>query len=403
MSDEGAGLQSSAPLERSQAILQRCHEHGFALAGITDARPTAHADAYRAWIADGKQGGMGYLAEEVEKRLDPTALVPGARSILCVADRYADGRPDRRVPGVGRIARYARGEDYHVVIRARLGALAQELIRMHPGERFRPCIDTAPILEREHAERAGLGRIGKHTLLIAPDGIGTWVLLGMVVTTLELTPIRADGTVDGRSTAEAGKGHGGAGYVDHVDHVGTHAPPYADDRDPCGSCTRCIDACPTGAITPWSVDARRCVSALTIEERGTLNAEYFGKSGDWLFGCDVCQEVCPHSQPTLRSRAFGIHEAYQSSRTGFPLLEVLGWDEAAWNAARMNGVLRRADPDMWRRNAALAAAHALHSPDTPLELRVALHATLSAIAGDEAVAIHVRAAARDALNSAAQA
>lgn len=376
MTEAGAGLQSAVPLERSRAILERCREHGFAIAGIADARPTAHADAYRAWIAAGKQGGMGYLAEEVEKRLDPAALVPGARSIVCVADRYADGRPDCRVPGVGRIARYARGEDYHVVIRARLGALAQELIRMHPGERFRPCIDTAPMLEREHAERAGLGKIGKHTLLIAPDGIGTWVLLGVIVTSLELAPIRADGL------------------------MAAHTVQQNDDRDPCGACTRCIDACPTGAITPWSVDGRRCISAITIEERGEIDASLVGHTSDWLFGCDACQEACPHSQPTQRSRAVGIHEAYRSSRSGFPLLEVLGWDEAAWNAARLNGVLRRADPDMWRRNAALAAAHAMRSPDTPAELRATLRAALTAIVADEGVAGHVRAAARDALSSA---
>ncbi len=384
MTGASAELGSSVPLERSRAILERCREHGCALAGIADARPSAHPDAYRAWIAAGKQGGMGYLAEEVEKRLDPAALVPGARSILCVADRYADGRPDCRVPGVGRIARYARGEDYHVVIRARLGALAQELIRTYPGERFRPCIDTAPILEREHAERAGLGRIGKHTLLIAPDGIGTWVLLGVVVTSLELAPILADGTI--------------AAALQDVDRSASAAKRSADESDPCGSCTRCIDACPTGAITPWSVDARRCISALTIEERGVVDATLVGHTEDWIFGCDTCQEVCPHSQPTQRSRAWGIHEAYRPSRTGFPLLEVLGWDEPAWEAARLNGVLRRADQDMWRRNAALAAAHAIQSDDIPDELRSALMGTLTAIVADEGVAAHVRDVARTAIN-----
>jgi epoxyqueuosine reductase len=365
--------------------LERCREHGFALAGIADARPSAHPEAYRAWIAAGKQGGMGYLAEEVEKRLDPAALVPGARSILCVADRYANGQPDCRVPGDGRIARYARGEDYHVVIRARLGALAHELIRMYPGERFRPCIDTAPLLEREHAERAGLGRIGKHTLLIAPDGIGTWVLLGVVVTTLELAAIRADGTI--------------AAPLQDVDRSVPAAKRTADESDPCGSCTRCIDACPTGAITPWSVDARRCISALTIEERGVIDTTLVGHTEDWIFGCDTCQEVCPHSQPTQRSRALGIHEAYRPSRTGFPLLEVLGWDETAWEAARLNGVLRRADPGMWRRNAALVAAHALQSDDISDELRSALMSTLTAIVADEGVAAHVRDVARAAINS----
>jgi epoxyqueuosine reductase len=147
------------------------------------------------------------------------------------------------------------------------------------------------------------------------------------------------------------------------------------------------------------VDARRCISALTIEERGVLDATLVGHTEDWIFGCDTCQEVCPHSQPTQRSRALGIHEAYRPSRTGFPLLEVLGWDESAWEAARLNGVLRRADRDMWRRNAALAAAQAMQSHDTPDELRTALRTTLAAIVADESVAEHVRDVARAALNS----
>ena len=150
-------------LARAEEVIAACRALGFALAGIALARPSDHGDAFRRWIAEGCHGPMAYLAEEPGRRLDPRILLPGARSVVCVADRYADGRPDRRVPGTGRIARYARGEDYHVVIRARLDALADGLQRRHPSERFRACVDTAPVMEREHAERAGLGRIGKHT------------------------------------------------------------------------------------------------------------------------------------------------------------------------------------------------------------------------------------------------
>jgi epoxyqueuosine reductase len=375
----GDGLRSPDPLERARAVLARCSEHGFAVAGIAEARPSAHAEAYRAWIAEGKQGGMGYLAEEIERRLDPGILVPGARSVLCVADRYADGRPDRREPGMGRIARYSRGEDYHVVIRARLEALAQELARAWPGQRFRVCVDTAPLLEREHAERAGVGRIGKHTLLIAPGGMGSWVLLGAIVSSVEFSPVRADGTLV-------------HGFGEGVGRDPT--------LDPCGSCTRCIDACPTGAITSWSVDARRCISAITIEERGRVATELVGRTGDWIFGCDDCQEACPHSQPTNRSRATGVHEAYRGFRTGFPLLDLLGWDEAAWEAALLTGVLRRADASMWRRNAALAAAAAIRAPDTPEPLRAELRAALAAVALDARATTAVRDAARDALRDA---
>jgi epoxyqueuosine reductase len=369
--DGAGGLSSVDPSARTDALLARCAQHGFALAGVAEARASDRADAFRAWIAAGKQGGMAYLAAELERRLDPRLLVPGAASVLCVADRYADGRPDRRIPGYGRIARYARGEDYHVVIRARLEALAAELLRAHPEHRFRVCVDTAPLLEREHAERAGLGRIGKHTLLIGSGGAGSWLLLGAIVSTLAFAPRRADGL-----------------------------PVGADAADPCGGCTRCIDACPTGAITPWSVDASRCVSALTIEERGAVDASFAGRTGDWLFGCDDCQEACPHSQPTRRSRAAGVHEAYRSGgAAAMPLLEVLAWDDEAYERARFNEVLRRADLSMWRRNAALAAGSALRSGETPESLRAELRAALAALALDPSAEVPVRDAARAALRA----
>lgn len=378
MATPGAGTPPARPgadpAARTRWVLARCAQHGFALSGVAEARPSARPGEYRAWIDAGRHGAMAYLAEQVDRRLDPRALVPGARSVLCVADRYADGRPDRRVPGVGRIARYARGEDYHVVIRARLEALAEELLEAFPNERFRVCVDTAPVLEREHAERAGLGRIGKHTLLIGPAGMGSWLLLGVVVCTLELAPVRADGRAGGAGPGDA-----------------------ASDADPCGTCTRCIDACPSGAISPWSVDASRCVSALTIEDRGSVAEWFAGRTEDWLFGCDACQEACPHAQPTLRSRELGAHEAYRAHRTGFPLLEVLGWTEDDWEAAQLNGVLRRAGPAMWRRNAALAAGAVLADPESPADVRDALRARLSAVALDRSEAPEVQAAARASL------
>ncbi len=369
--DAGGGLRDADASVRTSALLARCMQHGFALAGVAEARASDRGAAFRAWIAEGKQGGMAYLAEELERRLDPRLLVPGAVSVLCVADRYADGRPDRRMPGFGRIARYARGEDYHLVIRARLEALAAELVRAHPNHRFRACVDTAPLLEREHAERAGLGRIGKHTLLIGSGGAGPWLLLGAIVSTLAFEPRRADGLPVGSPAA-----------------------------DPCGACTRCIDACPTGAIAPWSVDASRCVSALTIEERGAVDSGLAGRTGDWLFGCDDCQEACPHAQPTRRSRALGVHEAYRpTGASSFPLLEVLGWDSETFERARFTEVLRRADLSMWRRNAALAAAAALRSPDTPESVRSDLRAALAALALDAGAGDAVRDAARAALRA----
>jgi epoxyqueuosine reductase len=200
--------------------------------------------------------------------------------------------------------------------------------------------------------------------------MGSWLVLGALVSTVELAPVRADGGMPGGATVDA---------------------------DPCGACTRCIDACPTDAIVPWSVDASRCVSALTIEDRGTAAEWFAGRTEDWLFGCDACQEACPHSQPTVRSRRVAMHEAYRAHRTGFPLLEVLGWTEDDWQAAQLNGVLRRAGHAMWRRNAALSAGSVLADRASAAEVRDALRAQLSVVALDPSEAPEVRAAARASL------
>jgi epoxyqueuosine reductase len=245
--------------------------------------------------------------------------VPGARSVLCVADRYADGRPDRREPGLGRIARYSRGEDYHVVIRARLEAFVQELARLWPGQRLRVCVDTAPLLEREHAERAGVGRIGKHTLLIAPGGIGSWVLLGAVISTVELAPIRADGSL----APPAGEG-------DARDPA----------LDPCGSCTRCLTACPTHAITaPFQLDARRCISYLTIELKGAIPVELRPAIGNRIYGCDDCLAACPWNRFAREGSLMKAH-AREDLRTP-DLIELLRLDEAGFKSRFAGSPIRR--------------------------------------------------------------
>lgn len=304
-------------LTTRDGVLDACRAEGFALAGVAPAEPTAYEAALRAWLDQGKHGEMGYLAEHADLLIDPGAMVPGARSIICVADRYANGRRDRPLSGdrpQGRIARYARGHDYHKVIRRRLHRLADRLREAHPDEVFRCCVDTAPVLEREHAMRAGLGSIGKHTLLIE-RGVGSYLLLGEIITTL---------AVD----------------------VSRPASP-----DPCGSCTACIDACPTDAITPWSVDATRCLSYLTIEHRSLTDERWFEPTGEWLFGCDICQEVCPHARSTRRTRRAAVHEAYAERRDGFDLLEVLAWSEDDRRAAFTTSSLKRARLDMMKRNA----------------------------------------------------
>jgi epoxyqueuosine reductase len=235
---------------------------------------------------------------------------------------------EQTAPGLrpsGAVARYARGEDYHSLIRRRLHTLADALRTDYPDHQFRTFVDTAPVLEREHALRAGLGWIGRHTLLIHPV-LGSWLLLGGIATTLRLLP----------------------------------DPEHGRITDHCGTCTRCIDACPTGAIGDYTVDATRCISYLTIEHRGPIDPAYHIAIGDRVFGCDVCQEVCPHNAPHPAGSANPdrVHPAYMERRQAFDLLEVLGWTENDRREAFTTSAMKRVDLESFKRNAAIAAANA---------------------------------------------
>jgi epoxyqueuosine reductase len=327
-------------------IIARCRAMGFALAGVCDARPSEHEVTLREWLAAHKHGEMGYLQRHLELRLDPAKFVPEAKAVICVADRYAgetSKRPDVQASKrpIGRIARYARGKDYHRIMRDRLGKLSRELAREFPGERFRACVDTAPVLEREYAERAGIGAVGKNTMLIARGDGGSWLLLGEIITTLPL--------ISSRSPDEAA-------------------------LDPCGTCTRCIDACPTQAISPdgWRLDATRCISYLTIEHQSLIDARFHEAMGDWIFGCDICQEVCPHNQGTAATRHLPVHPAYEARREGFDLLEMLNWTEADREQAVINSAMKRARLEMLKRNAMIAAGNVMRSGHASAELRQAI-------------------------------
>lgn len=372
-------------------VVAHCRALGFALAGVSDARATEHEAEFRDWLAAGKHGSMSWLARNVEERMDPTRLLPGVKSVVMVGDVYASGSDTSpHSSGVtGRIARYARGEDYHEVIKKRLHALCDGLRERYPAAQFRAFVDTAPVLEREHAVLAELGWIGKHTLLIHPD-LGSWMLLGGVLTTLELLPPESQRPI--------------------TDH--------------CGTCTRCIDACPTKAITPYSVDARRCISYLTIERRETIPEEFHEPIGAWLFGCDICQEVCPHNRERqwgVGSREWGeakstnrdrqgagpINPAYTPRHSSFDLLEVLGWTEEDRRTALARSAMKRAKLDMWKRNALIVAGNALRAAGAtacaerqvvPLA-STALRHRIEKIARDEAESEMVRNTARAVLKS----
>ena len=308
----------------SQAIIDLCLSHGFALAGIAKANASRHKSFLKDWLAQGKQGEMDWMNRNVDIRLDPRKLLDGAMSVICVADRYGKLEEPPLQKGHGRIARYARGKDYHKVMKKRLHKVC-DIMRQHcPEDTFRACVDTAPLLEREFASRAGLGAIGKHTLLIE-QGIGSWLLLGAIVTTAQFSPTSSQ------------------------------------EQDPCGTCTRCIDACPTDAIKPWSVDAHKCVSYLTIEHRTEIDSAFFPGVGDWLFGCDICQEVCPHNQPTHKGVDAPQQEAYTPVHDSFDVLEVLRWDECTRQEYFQGSSMKRAKLGMMRRNAVIVAGNILEN------------------------------------------
>jgi epoxyqueuosine reductase len=237
---------------------------GFDQVGFAPAAEPTHAEAYLRWLDRGRHGEMAYMAREdaVRRRLSPDQALPGCRTIIVASLRYGREGDDPPSPGgeVGQpiIARYARGRDYHIVFEELLGKLAQRIAGLKPGSESRLYVDYGPVLERDHAQRAGLGWIGKNTMLIHPD-LGSYLLLGELLTTLDLPPDE----------------------------------PFTADR--CGTCRRCIDACPTGAIleAERGVDARLCISYLTIELRGSIPVELRPLIGVRVFGCDICQEVCP--------------------------------------------------------------------------------------------------------------
>ncbi|HYE02689.1 MAG TPA: tRNA epoxyqueuosine(34) reductase QueG [Phycisphaerales bacterium] len=354
------------PLQLAREVLTACRDLGFAQAGITPARPSAYQDELTAWLAAGRHGSMDWLARHAAIRADPARLVPGCASLLMVADRYAArGSGSRAEPvasGHGLIARYARGRDYHATIKRRLHGLADTLAARFPAETFRCFVDTAPVLEREHAARAGLGWVGKNTLLITPRG-GSYVLLGGIATTLALEP----------------------------------PPEQEPSPDHCGTCTRCLDACPTGAITPYSVDAARCLSYLTIEHRGPIEPGGHAPVGDWLFGCDVCQEVCPHNspRPAVAAADATVHPDYTPRFASLDLLAVLGWTPADRSRALSGSSMKRARLDMLKRNALIVLGNQLArttaAPDAAVVER------LRAVAASEAEPDLVRRTAADVL------
>lgn len=360
--------QASSPSgTQAQYILDLCQAQGFALAGIAPVRPSAWSAHMLAWLEAGKHGTMDYLARDLELRFTPAGVHRSTRSFLVVADAYA-ARGSQHAsqlaanPPKARIARYAQGRDYHQAMKRRLHSLADRLRLEIPGSDFRTCVDTVPIFERELAALAGIGWQAKNTMIIHPR-LGSYFLLGVVATTLDLPP-----------TLPA-------------------TPATTPIADACGTCTRCIDACPTQAITPYSVDASRCISYLTIEHREVIPPEFHAAIGDWIYGCDICQEVCPHNSPREALTVLP-HSSYEAKNTHLDLLEVIGWTIAQRQEAFKTSPMKRANLAMMKRNALIVAGNALKVQANP-----ALLDRIKAIAADASEDPIVTTTARDVLAS----
>jgi epoxyqueuosine reductase len=298
---------SLSSLTLTESVKARALELGFDLVAVGPAGPPEHGAALRSWVEAGHAGTMGYLERRLEERLDPGRVLPGARAAVCVALNYYQGELDDS--SWRPIARYAWGRDYHEVIGPRLEKLAAHLAEA-AGARSRGYVDTGPVLERDLAARAGLGWIGKNTMLLHP-ALGSWFFIGVLLTTADLAP----------------------------------DAPLADR---CGSCRACLDACPTGAfVAPYVLDARRCISYLTIEHRGPIEPDLQPGMAGWQFGCDVCQDVCPWNRKAPATR----HPEFVPE-TSFPGAEaVRAMDDATIRRELQGSAMLRAKPAGIRRNA----------------------------------------------------
>jgi len=306
----------------TEHIKRKAREIGLDLVGVAAAGPAQSHPHYVEWIARGHHGEMAYLArpDAIARRADVRELLPAAQSIIVVAVNYYHPfpKPFACPTGEGRVARYAWGDDYHQIVAGKLKQLVTfiESAVGHPIA-HKICVDTSAILEREWAVRAGLGWIGKNTLLIHPH-IGSWLVLGELLLDLTLD----------------------------------YDAPFSEDR--CGTCTRCIEACPARCILPGrELEARRCISYLTIELRGDIPADLHGAIGEWVWGCDVCQEVCPwnrFARPTGEA-------AFTPRHARLNLGELVAMDAQTFHTRFAHSAIRRARHAGLVRNAAIVAAN----------------------------------------------
>lgn len=260
-------------LEKTEIIKNLSNKHGFILSGVADARKLdEEEDHINEWLTKGYHGDMSYMTRNKEMRLDPTLLVSGAKSIICLAYNYYDAQENKL--DAPKVAMYARGKDYHHVLKKKLKLLWKEIkCTIDSNAHGRYFVDSAPVMERQWAALAGLGWTGKNTLLINPK-LGSYFFLAEIICDIEMVP-------------------------------------DAPIKDHCGTCTKCIDACPTDAIDEkgYVLKANQCISYFTIESKSEIPEEYQSELNGWLFGCDICQQVCPWNRFSVDQ----INDSFKSS------------------------------------------------------------------------------------------
>jgi epoxyqueuosine reductase len=326
--EEEAAVAAAAALDLKAEIVRRARELGFDACRVARCGPPVHREEFRDWLREGAAGEMQWLERGAEKRANPQLVLPGAQSVIVLGLNYWQGEPQTSSPG--RIARYAWGDDYHDVMLEKLRTL-DAFLSSHGG--VQKCyVDTGPILERDFAAEAGVGWHGKSTMLVDPK-LGTWFFLSEILTTLALAP---------------------------------------DQPQParCGSCTRCITACPTGAITDaHHLDARRCISYLTIELKGSIPLEFRPLIGDRIYGCDTCLDVCPWNRFAAASRetAFAARPATAALR----LRDYLALDEEQFRSLFRGSPIKRIKRRGLLRNVCVALGNVGTAEDLPALERAA--------------------------------
>lgn len=298
-------------------LTERAGALGLGPVGVVSVPVELRRQYFRQWLEDGRHGEMAWMAREPERRTQPERVLPEARSILCFGLNYYQQEPQRR----GRIAKYALGKDYHKVMLNKLKRICEWLQEL--GAVNRPYVDTGPLLEKPVAALAGLGWQGKNTMLLNQQD-GQWLFLGFILTSYPF-------------------------------------PPGQPQPDRCGTCTRCIDICPTRAITaPYQLDARKCISYLTIEHKGSIPLPYRSLIGDHLYGCDDCLDVCPWNKWAQLTR-----EAAFAARPYPDLRDMLALDEDGFNVLFAGSPVRRLKRARWLRNVCVVLGNTGHPEDLP--------------------------------------